>query len=132
WRHQQRRSLAGPARTARCGVAVERQYCRMLLCLQHAEARKTPLQLAPGFRLLRLLRAPAPQPSHRHDPAEGRNDAVLPVVDAGCVEDLQHRGPDVLVLHRIGTRGVDRKSTRLNSSHVSISYAVFCLKKKTN
>src|SRR5699024_12361356 len=28
-----------------------------------------------------------------------------------------------------GTRGTDRKSTRLNSSHVSISYAVFCLKK---
>src|SRR5437868_7927267 len=26
--------------------------------------------------------------------------------------------------------GQDRKSTRLNSSHVSISYAVFCLKKK--
>src|SRR5207249_6762039 len=26
--------------------------------------------------------------------------------------------------------GLDRKSTRLNSSHVSISYAVFCLKKK--
>src|SRR5699024_11571103 len=26
----------------------------------------------------------------------------------------------------------DRKSTRLNSSHVSISYAVFCLKKKTH
>src|SRR3712207_8139030 len=28
--------------------------------------------------------------------------------------------------------GVDRKSTRLNSSHANISYAVFCLKKKTN
>src|SRR5690349_22817521 len=28
------------------------------------------------------------------------------------------------------TGGVDRKSTRLNSSHVEISYAVFCLKKK--
>src|SRR5690554_7189671 len=27
--------------------------------------------------------------------------------------------------------GTDRKSTRLNSSHVRISYAVFCLKKKT-
>src|SRR3712207_6913224 len=26
----------------------------------------------------------------------------------------------------------DRKSTRLNSSHANISYAVFCLKKKTN
>src|SRR5699024_11650020 len=31
----------------------------------------------------------------------------------------------------IGQRLGDRKSTRLNSSHVSISYAVFCLKKKT-
>src|SRR5437868_12793093 len=29
-----------------------------------------------------------------------------------------------------GGLGGDRKSTRLNSSHVSISYAVFCLKKK--
>src|SRR5699024_12115313 len=29
-------------------------------------------------------------------------------------------------------RNLDRKSTRLNSSHVSISYAVFCLKKKNN
>src|SRR5205807_2997457 len=29
-------------------------------------------------------------------------------------------------------RGRDRKSTRLNSSHLVISYAVFCLKKKTN
>src|SRR5690625_6820086 len=31
-----------------------------------------------------------------------------------------------------GTEGADRKSTRLNSSHVAISYAVFCLKKKKN
>src|SRR5699024_11523874 len=30
------------------------------------------------------------------------------------------------------TELIDRKSTRLNSSHVSISYAVFCLKKKKN
>src|SRR5438874_5497833 len=29
-----------------------------------------------------------------------------------------------------GADGKDRKSTRLNSSHVEISYAVFCLKKK--
>src|SRR5438067_4878806 len=31
---------------------------------------------------------------------------------------------------RVESAWVDRKSTRLNSSHVSISYAVFCLKKK--
>src|SRR5436309_10226501 len=33
--------------------------------------------------------------------------------------------------HRWRIRVGDRKSTRLNSSHVKISYAVFCLKKKT-
>src|SRR2546430_7312517 len=32
--------------------------------------------------------------------------------------------------NRPGVRGLDRKSTRLNSSHSQISYAVFCLKKK--
>src|SRR5256885_3509014 len=31
---------------------------------------------------------------------------------------------------RVPTSAVDRKSTRLNSSHLVISYAVFCLKKK--
>src|SRR3712207_7511941 len=30
----------------------------------------------------------------------------------------------------LGTSSTDRKSTRLNSSHANISYAVFCLKKK--
>src|SRR3712207_8249858 len=30
----------------------------------------------------------------------------------------------------LGVFGADRKSTRLNSSHANISYAVFCLKKK--
>src|SRR5438067_10016155 len=40
-----------------------------------------------------------------------------------------HQGdPGGALLH---ARQRDRKSTRLNSSHVSISYAVFCLKKKT-
>src|SRR3712207_7851634 len=36
---------------------------------------------------------------------------------------------------KVGTRDIarlDRKSTRLNSSHANISYAVFCLKKKKN
>src|SRR3712207_8307918 len=35
---------------------------------------------------------------------------------------------------RVGVAGhrIDRKSTRLNSSHANISYAVFCLKKKNN
>src|SRR3712207_8626471 len=35
-----------------------------------------------------------------------------------------------LVIDVDGTEHADRKSTRLNSSHANISYAVFCLKKK--
>src|SRR5688572_31120033 len=38
--------------------------------------------------------------------------------------------PAEAALLRPGERGQDRKSTRLNSSHSQISYAVFCLKKK--
>src|SRR5688572_31568102 len=34
------------------------------------------------------------------------------------------------ILHRVLVKAEDRKSTRLNSSHSQISYAVFCLKKK--
>src|SRR3712207_7655596 len=48
--------------------------------------------------------------------------------------DAQHEGaPEVLgQLRGAAERVRDRKSTRLNSSHANISYAVFCLKKKKN
>src|SRR5438067_10558374 len=42
------------------------------------------------------------------------------------------RGAQLLGDQLSGALLGDRKSTRLNSSHVSISYAVFCLKKKSN
>src|SRR2546430_8804793 len=41
-----------------------------------------------------------------------------------AADDVRPRVPDV------ESQGPDRKSTRLNSSHSQISYAVFCLKKK--
>src|SRR5215203_7093418 len=51
-------------------------------------------------------------------PARGRrDDEVL----AGAVPPARRR---------LAVAGRDRKSTRLNSSHANISYAVFCLKKK--
>src|SRR5690606_40559541 len=43
-----------------------------------------------------------------------------------CYPDLVEKRDGKVVAQR------DRKSTRLNSSHVKISYAVFCLKKKRN
>src|SRR6266568_8574765 len=53
-----------------------------------------------------------------------------PVADQGARRgpQEQHTGD---VVHRVDRLALlDRKSTRLNSSHSSISYAVFCLKKK--
>src|SRR3712207_8340940 len=58
------------------------------------------------------------------------------VVDGGLddergeeVGDREHPTLGADQVGRIDTQG-DRKSTRLNSSHANISYAVFCLKKK--
>src|SRR3712207_8901407 len=51
-------------------------------------------------------------------------------LDADHHQTLVDRGQRLL--ERFGVaRNRDRKSTRLNSSHANISYAVFCLKKKT-
>src|SRR5690242_21531182 len=58
-------------------------------------------------------------------PPRSRAADTVPVVP-------QHRGRERaggLMVDSTGPLG-DRKSTRLNSSHMSISYAVFCLKKK--
>src|SRR5215510_85154 len=44
----------------------------------------------------------------------------------------RYPGPRRRRARQPGQRGRDRKSTRLNSSHVAISYAVFCLKKKND
>src|SRR5699024_12705690 len=52
---------------------------------------------------------------------------------AAVASALQRHSPDLRTRRPAGAAGRrvrDRKSTRLNSSHVSISYAVFCLKKK--
>src|SRR5690348_17560939 len=61
----------------------------------------------------------------------------LPDEDGGRHPEAEHEG-DQQEHHHVRIRGrrervlaeEDRKSTRLNSSHPSISYAVFCLKKK--
>src|SRR5207249_11001752 len=49
---------------------------------------------------------------------------------AGTVGAVRRRARGPVLLHAREPRPQDRKSTRLNSSHVSISYAVFCLLKK--
>src|SRR5437868_8069607 len=85
------------------------------------------------------------QPHAAHDVGRlGELDiGILDDLDAVApgIEEIEERALDHLGAGRLGARlhagsviddkpDIDRKSTRLNSSHVSISYAVFCLKKK--
>src|SRR3712207_8473179 len=55
------------------------------------------------------------------------HDADSRVGSAGRKDRLLHA---IVEERSVGQSGEDRKSTRLNSSHANISYAVFCLKKK--
>src|SRR5690606_40106526 len=57
---------------------------------------------------------------------------VIPHHERFEKKDYQLTEEKMRQLGELGLLGVDRKSTRLNSSHVKISYAVFCLKKKNN
>src|SRR3989454_7926604 len=57
-----------------------------------------------------------------------RSGPVRPVVVVPRDQVQDHAGDGLRP--RSGAREEDRKSTRLNSSHLVISYAVFCLKKK--
>src|SRR5437588_2240150 len=68
---------------------------------------------APPHRREALRR---PRPHHRPRDDMSRRDRIPEMRG-----EVKHRAP-----------GEDRKSTRLNSSHTVISYAVFCLKKKNN
>src|SRR5690625_5539594 len=59
-------------------------------------------------------------------------DIMMPEMDGieVCTELRKEKTTPVIMLTAKGEESKDRKSTRLNSSHVGISYAVFCLKKK--
>src|SRR3712207_6987134 len=62
------------------------------------------------------------------------DDALLPRPRPVVAVDGLHRAPALPAAHegprQLPEPAADRKSTRLNSSHANISYAVFCLKKK--
>src|SRR5699024_11412954 len=54
------------------------------------------------------------------------------IANAKILKVVDHHTMKYIAPYQLYYRAEDRKSTRLNSSHVSISYAVFCLKKKSN
>src|SRR5690606_41248131 len=74
-------------------------------------------------------------PTRRSSDLQGVRNPVAPAIETAqltAIDQLQ-----AIAAHQGGQHfrilgQADRKSTRLNSSHVKISYAVFCLKKKKN
>src|SRR2546426_3625116 len=68
-------------------------------------------------------------PRHGRHVARDEIDRLHPRLLERAAVQRHDPGDDVLDVHRLAHVG-DRKSTRLNSSHLVISYAVFCLKKK--
>src|SRR5437660_4962055 len=100
---------------------------RLLFCgtPQFAVPTLKHLLARPEFDVLGVISQPD-RPRGR-----GQQISVSPVKDVALAAHLTVHQPEKIrgecnVLHG----GKDRKSTRLNSSHVAISYAVFCLKKK--
>src|SRR5688572_30973524 len=91
------------------------------------------VRLPPGpplFPYTTLFRSPLPRGRRIRSRAQERVPEVLRHLD----RLRRTRGDDperrVLLRDRSQRNPRDRKSTRLNSSHSQISYAVFCLKKK--
>src|SRR6266508_5108318 len=82
---------------------------------------------SPRPRLEPVPDPPPPRGAHR---SRGLNalDELLPGPDGPDAGDGVDWGSPRAWLEPVADPGRDRKSTRLNSSHVAISYAVFCLK----
>src|SRR2546427_3358180 len=112
------------------------------LGLEHHRPRdREHLLLAARERATRLV---APLPQHREPPVDLLEQGVAsrrlhagPVEPGSEVLEDAQKPKDATVLRHVGDAEPgqvvrDRKSTRLNSSHSQISYAVFCLKKKKN
>src|SRR6266540_5263095 len=120
------------------GPGQERSRAIPELHRQSPEGRLRPLLREVSARQGDLLRAATELAQARVRGVRHLDRARGPAGDAVGVEGEHlvgqrrqdaraHRAVHSRVLRR---HGLDRKSTRLNSSHITISYAVFCLKKK--
>src|SRR3712207_8889888 len=63
--------------------------------------------------------------------ASNANRIIEALLESSIISEREYNAIKVAVNDRTLAEAKDRKSTRLNSSHANISYAVFCLKKKT-
>src|SRR5690606_41472654 len=95
-----------------CSPLSLRLHCRLF---RHCSGDRRHLRSFPTRRSSDLVR----------QQAAGRVELTAAIRGDAQRSLAERRAPGIAVTHE-----QDRKSTRLNSSHVKISYAVFCLKKK--
>src|SRR5690606_8809495 len=113
--------------------------------LEIAEPGNGSLRAAVRAALLGGAVAALAVPVHAQEPAGAVEEVIVtgtrirqpgvvsssPIYSITSDEIRYQQEPELEKILRLLPITVDRKSTRLNSSHVKISYAVFCLKKKT-
>src|SRR5256885_889687 len=136
-------SLSAPASAAMAGPARTRQASAALRAagsfFTRAKAEVGSFNMYRSGKRRQWLRTASGQAGVHHTALQRQEFLGLHLVQAryGTGELMGQRALSVKLLGRHGGRDdqldpavVDRKSTRLNSSHLVISYAVFCLKKK--
>src|SRR5690606_41784846 len=96
--------------------------------VRHSLPTRRSSDLELGIGILRLVDRPGQAEAQR---AKGGDPGQAHTRRTGQVAQIYVAARVVTPFLGRAAVGVDRKSTRLNSSHVKNSYAVFCLKKKT-
>src|SRR5690606_42049039 len=108
---------------------LHRYHCSYLFAFLLMKRQPPKSTLFPYTTLFRSTIDTEGNPVEMH--GKGRHDPcvvprAVPIVEAMAALVLA----DYTLINKARKNNKDRKSTRLNSSHVKISYAVFCLKKK--
>src|SRR2546430_12650281 len=86
--------------------------------------------LFPYTTLFRSRHPAVPLQSETEEEERPLKDETAVPPDATLLENELQEAVDAAIAQLPEAQRIDRKSTRLNSSHSQISYAVFCLKKK--
>src|SRR5256885_8718217 len=127
-----KRRIANASTSTRTAWA-KRERRKLMASLERQQERDQVHVLLRRQRLAEHRRHHALGEARHRSRAGGIEDLLHDVVGGLDLRDLREirtdrRGADLARL--VARDAADRKSTRLNSSHLVISYAVFCLKKK--
>src|SRR5688572_3426521 len=118
----------------RCRICEDTRRERSLICVVEEPADVIPIERTGEYRGLYHVLGGALSPIDGIDPEDLKIAELLERVNGEVKEVVLATNPtttgEATALHIGEELREDRKSTRLNSSHSQISYAVFCLKKK--